>query len=369
MRIEDVAIREILTANSQKTIEIEVKTKKGANRSSVPVHRNGIYKLRYLTNEEAIKKFLEIKRHFVNNTFDDINDVDSFLKKIDISADFREIGGNLAYAISSAMLKALAQWNGLEVYEYLTERKPELPVPLGIMTDKQKSQTDFQEYLLYPERQKFFTPGIMKLSTVFNEINSVFGKDRNLTMSKILKTLSKFTTQHALEIGINFGATNTWNGRRYTYSTNENLTTQEQLLFVQDIAQNYPVGYLEDPFHEEDFVLFATLTHRLPTRTVAGNELYSNNRERIKTGTELKSTSGIVLRPSEMGTVTDFIATVKEAKKNKMVTVIDMMREDTDDLLMCHLAAGTGVEHVKTELIGHSVAKINELVRIEGKIK
>ena len=365
MRLEDISIREILTSNSEKCIEVTIRTKKGSVKSSVPTGKNGIYKNRQITSGEAIKKFLDIKRHFLNNTFEDIQEVDQFLRSIDISPDFREIGGNLAFAISSSFLKSFAQWNDMEIYEYLSKNKYYFPTPIVVMTNREKSQTDFREYLLYPVKQKSFADSINKLLSIYKDVNTNFQKEKNLTMSKILKTLSSTTTSHALQIGLNMNATELWNTRRYTYSTSENLTPQEQILFVQDMAINYPIGYIEDPFHEEDIVLHSTLTHRLPTRIVAGNNLYSNNIERIMNGLELKATSGIVLTPSEMGTVSNFINTVGQAKKRKVSVIIGTPENDTDDMLVCHLALGTGCENMKFDLSKDQSGRINEMIRIE----
>lgn len=360
MRVEDINIREVLTSNLQKTVEVEIKTKKGIAHAIAPVNENGIYRIRSLSVEEMTKKFLEIKHHFVNQTFDDIEELDKFLHTLDISVDFREIGGNLAFAISSAFLKAFSKWEGVKVYEYLLKEKPELPVPLCVVTDKKKHQTDFKEFLLYPVQQKIFSKSIMKLVDVIKELKF----DNTLTNDKILKLLSGVTTKNSLEIGVNFGAVDMWNDRKYSYNS-ESLTTQEQLGLAQDIAINYPVGYVEDPFHEDDFVSFSTLTHRLPTRIVVGNELYSNNLERFKRGIELKATSGVTINPTQMGTISDVVNMAKESKKNKIVTIISA---DIDDNLISNLAVGLGFDYIKLGVDSVSVNRMNELIRIENKI-
>lgn len=364
MIIEDIKIREVLTTTAQKTIEVEIETRKGITYSSAPFSS----KPNYLSSEETIKKFLEIKDQFVNRDFSNLGEVDDLLKRIGVYPHFNKIGRNLAFALSSALLKALSKWRDLETYEYLSEGKIKLPNPLGIITDKEKSQTDFQEYILYPVIQKSFKESIMKLITALNETKSAFENERNLTINKILKTLSGFT-QLGLETGINFDATNLWNGRRYTYSTSENLTSQEQILFIQDIVQNYPVSYLEDPFHKDDSVLFSTLSHRIPTRLVVGNDLYDNNLEKLNLGIEQKATDGIVITPSELGTISDFVELSKEAKRKNIKVVIETPKSVTDDPLVCHLAIGMGSDYIKIGLTGHFVGFINKIIRIEEKLQ
>ncbi len=362
MRIEDINVRQVLTKGLQKTVEVEIKTKRGIDHSIAPVNKNGIYRIHSLPMEEAIKKFLEIKRHFVNQAFDNTQEVDSFLHDIDISIDFREIGGNLAFAISSAFLKAFARWESIRIYEYLLKNKPELPVPLCIVANKGKSRIDFKEFLLYQVQQKTFSNSIMKLVDVYNKLNLI--RD-DLMSGNIMKTLSNVTTKNSLEIGINLGATDIWNERRYVYSTGESLTPQEQLMLVQDLATNHPIGYIEDPFHEDDFVLFSTLTHRLPTRLVVGNELYSDNFEKLKRGIDLKATSGITITPTKMGTITDVMNMAKEARKNKIATVIP---NEMDGDLISNLAVGLRFDYIKLGMDSASVDIMNELIRIENKI-
>lgn len=362
MRIEDVNIRQAFTNDLQKTVEIEIKTKKGISHSLTPVNKNGIYRIRSLDAEEMVKKFLEIKRHFLNQTFDDIEEIDKFLHTLDISIDFREIGGNLAFAISSTFLKAFAKLEGVEIHEYLLKKKSEIPVPLCVITDKIKTQTDFKEYLLYPVQQKVFSKSIMRLVDVWKELEF----SANMTNEKVLKTLAAVTSKNALQMGINFGGPDIWNSRRYTYSTGENLTSQEQLLLIQDIVTNKPIGYIEDPFHEEEFVLSATLTHRIPTRLVVGNELYSNNFERFRRGIELKATNGVNISPTQMGTITDVMKMVDEAKKNKIATIIT---GEIDDSLISNLAVGLEFDYIKLGMDSTSANRMNELIRIENKYR
>lgn len=356
MRIEDISVREVVQGK-EKTIEIEVKTKKGITNAIAPLYKNSIYKPRCLSPVEAVTKFLEIKRHFINKTFDDIAEVDNFLKTIDISADFRYIGGNLAFAISSAMLKAFAKWEDMKICEYLSKRKPEIPQPLVIVDNV---NTEFKEFLLYSNKEKIFTKNIEKLLDVHKKISGL-GKN----IHDVLKTLSKFTTKYELEIGINVGATKLWNEKKYVYNTGEKMNSQEQLIFIQDMLNTYPIGYIEDPFHDEDFVTFSVLTRRLPTRTVTGGDLYANNFERLKYGIELKATSGVNLKPNEMGTISEFIKFVREAKKNKISITICANGSDN---LIAHLSAGLQCDYIKLAFDEVSINQINELIRIEEKL-
>ena len=118
MKVKDLRIREIFATNAEKTIEIEIDTSKGRVRSSVPIGTSkGRYEVRYLPVEDAIRKLHMFKRHFTGTDFNDQTDVDDSIRLVDKTDDFREIGGNLALAISSAFLKAFALEAGQELFD------------------------------------------------------------------------------------------------------------------------------------------------------------------------------------------------------------------------------------------------------------
>ncbi len=361
MHIEDISLREVLSENFEKTFEIEIKTKKGSVRSIAPVNKNGIYRIHSLPIERAIQKFNDLKRQFTNNSFTNIHDVDDLLHSIDISVDFREIGGNLSFAISSAFLKAFAKMEDTPIYNIISKGTLEMPSPVFIVTNNKHTQTDFKEYMLYSIGQKKFSENVMKIINVTHQLKF----NKHMTNEKVLGNIASITTKNALQMGINFGGSDMWNGRKYVYSTGENLPSQEQLYLIQEIARNYPIGYIEDPFHENDFVLFSTLTHRMTTRWVSGNELYANNFNRLKRGIELKATNAITVSPNLVGTITDLMKIVKEAKSHKISTVLSC---NGDTTLIENLAVGLRFDSIKLEMNHPCRDIINGLIRIETKL-
>src|SRR4030042_2515153 len=153
MELEDLKIREVLASNAQRTIELELETNKGKARSSVPIGTSrGKYEVFYLTVDETLEKFSKIKKHFLSQSFMNQEDVDDFLKILDKSIGFKEIGGNLALAISSASLKAFALEHGKEVFEFLSEN-PTVPLPVCNVAGGWKGQSDMQEFLFLPPNQ------------------------------------------------------------------------------------------------------------------------------------------------------------------------------------------------------------------------
>jgi enolase len=383
MKVKDLRIREIFATNARKTIEVELETEKGKVKSSVPFGTSkGKYEVKQLETNQALNKFSFIRRAFISKEFSEQKEVDDFLRIIDKTENFEFIGGNVALAISSAFLKGFALAEGKEIFEFLSE-KPTIPKPVCNVAGGWKGQSDIQEYLLLPIHQESFKEIIEKISEVYlqlgkklkeNDKNFNFGKNiesawlTSLHPEKVLSLLSKFSDEN-LKIGLDIAASQIWDGEYYVYSNGEKLTATEQLMFVADLAERYPIIYIEDPFQEDDFVSFSALTSRLENKLIVGDDIYASNLKRLKSGLEIKATNAIIIKPNQIGTISDVIELVKFAKKNKIVTIVSHRSAETDDALICHLACGLNCDYVKIGIAGERIFKINEMIRIEEKLK
>ncbi|MEM7821248.1 MAG: hypothetical protein QXX38_00295 [Candidatus Aenigmatarchaeota archaeon] len=386
MIVRDLKIREIFATNSQRTIEIEIETPKGTVRSSVPIGTSrGIHEVVFLSVEDVIRKFLLIKKHFISD-FIDQEDVDSTLRIIDKTPNFKEIGGNLAIAISSAFLKAFALDEGKDVFEFLLKGEVKIPKPICNVVGgwAGTGASDIQEYLLLPVHQTSFLENIKKISDCYIKIGKelkekdrtfVFAKNlesawvTSLSVEKTLDIIHKIANENLLRIGLDVAASQLWDGSFYVYSgSGKKYNRTEQISFLEDLVNRYKILYIEDPFHEEDLIGFSTLTHRLSPRIVCGDDIYATNLKRLKIGIEHKATNAIIIKPNQVGTISDVINVVKEAKKNKILTVVSHRSGETEDTLICHLAVGLGCDYIKLGISGERTVKINEMIRIEEKI-
>jgi enolase len=384
-------IREIFATNSQKTIEVELETVKGKVRASVPIGTSrGKYEVKYLPVDTVVNKFNLIRRQFTNENFKEQKDVDELIRSIDKTEDLREIGGNLALAISSAFLKAFALENEMETFEYLltqAKSKPVMPKPVcNVAGGWKESRSDIQEFLLLPVHWYSFFESISKISQAYlnlgkmlKEVDPTFNYGRNwesgwvtnLNFNELLKILEKIANENLLKIGIDFAATQLWDGKQYyVYRYSDKILGKlEQLKLVQNLAKEYSINYLEDPFMEDDFTSFALLTSGVQPKLVVGDDLYATNSKRLKDGLRFKATNAMIIKPSQVGTITDLMKTVELAKKNKIVTVMSHRSGETEDTLIAHLAVGLGCDYVKFGISGERAIKINEMVRIEEMVK
>jgi len=388
MKVRNLKIRKIIATNVQKTIELELETSKGIVRSSVPIGTSrSKYEVVFLDVEDVIRKFSLIKKHFLTREFKSQKDVDSFLRLIDKSPNFKEIGGNLALGISSVFLKAFALEEGKEVFEFLLKGNAFLPKPICNVAGgwAGTGAADIQEFLFVPIHQKSFLDSVMKIADSYVEVGKALKeKDPNFVFSKniesgwvsglpseeILSILTKIANENTLKIGLDVAASHLWDGTYYNYGNSGiKLSRPEQRSFMEEIAKKYPIYYIEDPFHEDDFLTFSFLTKKLQPKLICGDDLYSTNLERLKCGLEQKATNAILIKPNQVGTITDVMNVIKEARKEMLVTVMSHRSGETEDTLICHLAVGLGCEFIKLGIGGERALKINELIRIEEKLK
>ena len=380
MRVLDLKIRKVFASNSKDTIEIEASTKKGKVHASVPFGTSkSKYEVRYLPFSQVMSNFVSIKKYFLDE-FDSLKDVDELLHTIDKTEDFREIGGNLALAISSVFLKAFALEEGVPIFLYLN-KNPTMPKPVCNVAGGWKGQSDIQEFLLLPLHQERFIEsmeGIMesylKLGDELKKIDPTFNYSKNLESAwvtslnseKILDAISKVKGEN-LMIGLDVAASNLWNGEKYVYKDKQ-LSTMQQIDYMIELSRRYKIFYVEDPFHQDDFVSFSVFTKN-SNCLVVGDDIYATNIKRLKAGLDIKTTNAVLVKPNQIGTITDALEFVKEAKKNNMKVVVSHRSAETDDNLLSHLAVGFGADYFKLGVSGERIVKINEMIRIEEMIE
>jgi len=384
MKVKNLIIREILATNTKKTIEVELETEKGKVRTSVPIGTSkGKYEVTSLPIEDAIRKFLIIRRHFITQQFANQEEVDNFIRTVDKTPNFKEIGGNVALALSSIFLKGFALEDNLEVFEHLLKKKPSMPRPICNIVGgwAGTGASDIQEFHLMPIHQNSFLESATKIANAYREVgNALKEKDQTFVFSRNLESgwvtslnvedtldiLTKAANENLLKIGLDLAASSLWDGKRYTYkNSGVYYTRTEQISFLEHLAEKFPIYFIEDPFHEDDFVAFGVLTHRLHQKLICGDDLYATNLGRLKEGLLHKATNSMIIKPNQVGTISDVKKVVEEAKKNELMTVMSHRSGETEDTLICHLAVGLNCDYIKLGIGGERALKINELIRIE----
>lgn len=384
MKVLDIHARKILATNSQPTVEIEVDTDKGSVKASAPMGTSrGKYEATQLPADDAIRKFDVVRRFFTTVNFTNQREVDKTIRTVDDTSHFREIGGNLAIAISSAFLKAFALENKMDVWKYVAKEyktNPKVPSPLCNIVGGWKGQSEFQEFLFLPVHQKSFADSLFKINEAYNTVGDMlkqrdhsfnYGKNlesawvTSLPYDAVLRIMKEVADDMLLKIGLDVAASQLYKDGNYNYRGGVKMNPHEQFGFLEGIVKRFPISYIEDPFQEDDWLSFATAVHRWQPRIVCGDDFYATRIHRLLSSIDRKASNATIVKPNQVGTITDTIEFAKEAQSRGLITVLSHRSGETDDNLIAHLAVGIGCDYAKLGMSGERVVKLNEMIRIE----
>ena len=136
--------------------------------------------------------------------------------------------------------------------------------------------------------------------------------------------------------------------------------------------RDYPIWSLEDPFHEEDWDLWADLNAEVTGKVqIVGDDLVTTHPERIQKSVELKAISAVIIKPNQVGTLSETLEAVELCQRNNLTCIISHRAGETNDDLLADLAVGVGATQCKfgAPVRGERVAKYNRLLRIEEKLQ
>lgn len=399
-RIESVKARKIFNSRGSATIEVEVFTKNFVGKSEAPSGAStGSHEVVAFPKggvEEAVTivdKVLAPK--LVGLNVQKQKKIDELLHDIDGTKNFEKIGGNTAIAISLAVCKAAAASTGkLFFQQLLGENSVELPHPLGNVLGGGKHASgkapDIQEFLALPVKAATFAEAASANVSVHEHVRNLLenanidftgGKGDegawapNLDNDKALDIVSKAAEEVSKEsgvdvrVGLDVASSSLWDAKAkaYVYAREGvKKSPGEQADYILNLIKSYKLFYVEDPFQEEDFASFAELTKKAKPCLICGDDLFTTDIERLRKGIKLKAGNTIIIKPNQIGTLTDTIKTVELAKKAKYIPVASHRSGEACDSYLAHLAVGLNCPIVKIGVVGgERIAKINELLRIE----
>ena len=188
------------------------------------------------------------------------------------------------------------------------------------------------------------------------------------TISEAIATVSDEMNVE-IRMGIDVAASELWDGGQYHYK-DADRTREDQIAYMADLVDRYNLIYIEDPLFEEDFSGFAELTDQVGDRClICGDDLFVTNVERITKGIETDAANCVLIKPNQIGTLTDTYEAIHLAQENGMETVMSHRSGETTDTTIAHLATAFGCIFIKTGVVGgERIAKLNELIRIEELI-
>ncbi len=304
------------------------------------------------------------------------------------------------FTISALCAKLAARQSGQELYEYLRktfsikeEKKSKLPIPIFNVFnggDTGDTNLDFQEFLLIPKKNKI-SEIIRSSSEVFKELALVLeesGYDTDtgseggyapdldssievieLMMSAVIR--AGYKLNHDFSLGIDIGASILYDedSKKYVFSLdNTNFQTADLLSLYSEWLSRYPIIYLEDPFGVDDFESWKNLGIELGKKLIlAADDFCSSNIERLRLASGEGIANATIVKPSQIGTLTEFFAYAKLAQERSYGLIISGRNRESVDTVIVDMAVAVEADYLKAGSLsrGERVEKYNRLLEIE----
>lgn len=326
-------------------------------------------------------------------------DIDGFLNSIDGTENKSSLGANAILAVSMAVAKAAARGRNLPLWQYLAELsglEPLLPLPMiNIWNGGAHANfaTDIQEYMILPHGLADLPSKLRAASEIYHALGKIlkdegypttlgdeggyapFVKNGNL---EPLFTISKAVQQAGYRLGqdislaVDVAASEFFEEGWYKLQADKKqLSNGEMISWYRDLAHQFPIVSIEDGLSEDDWSGWSDLTAQLGGQVqIVGDDLLTTNVKYLQQAIEQKACNAILVKPNQIGTVSETIEAVKLAKANNFNTIISHRSGETEDPFIAHLAVGLGAGQIKTGSLARSerVAKYNELLRIAEQL-
>jgi len=395
--ITEVRLRPILDSRGNPTVEADVTTESGGvGRGAAPSGAStGEHEAIELPAEEAIASARELAVPRLEGQVyaGDQRSVDRVLREADGTGDFSEIGANAAVAISMAAADAAADLLGAPLYQHLggTFRGQEFPTPLGNVVgggEHAADATDVQEFLAAPVGAPSVADAVFANAQVHREVREQLAErgvpaakgdegawapsvDDETAFEIVAAAIGTVEDAVGFEIrlGLDVAATELYEDGAYRYADRDR-TPDEQIDYVAGLIEEHDLAYVEDPLDEDDYEGFAELTDRVAGGRadclICGDDLFVTNVDRLRTGIETGAANSILVKPNQIGTLTEAFDAIELARRNGYAPVVSHRSGETEDVTIAHLAVATAAPFIKAGAVGgERTAKLNELIRIE----
>ena len=413
--IEHIHARQILDSRGNPTIEVEVFTSSGImGRAAVPsgasTGENEAVELRdgdkskYLG--KGVLKAVENVNEVIAPEIEGLpvmeqRLIDSLMIDLDGTENKGNLGANAILGVSLAVAKAAAQEASMPLYQYIGGVNAYvLPVPMmNIINGGSHSDAPiaFQEFMIRPVGADSFADAIRMGAEIFHHLKTIL-KGKGLTTSvgdeggfapnlsggteealnSIIAAIEAagYVAGKDVTIAMDCAASEFYVDGKYDYTKFEGdkgtiRNRDEQVAYLEDLINKYPIDSIEDGFDENDWEGFKQLTDAIGDRCqLVGDDLFVTNVKFLKRGIEEGSANSILIKVNQIGTLSETLDAIEMAHKAGFTCVISHRSGETEDATIADIAVATNAGQIKTGSASRSdrMAKYNQLLRIEEEL-
>lgn len=321
--------------------------------------------------------------------------LDKTMLQLDGTDDKSNLGANAILAVSLAIAKAGAQETRLPLYRYIGGTSAvRLPIPMMNVLNggaHASNNVDIQEFMIMPSGFESFSKALCAGSEIYHTLGKILKRDGksvgvgdeggyapDLTgeeeaLEYLVRAIEEagYTTRQ-VQIALDAAASEWADSDGYTLPKAGTKMTAEQLIDKWDaLSKKYPIVSLEDGLGEDDFTGWAELTRRLGSRmALVGDDLFVTNRKRLCQGIMRGAGNAILIKPNQIGTLSETLDVIRIARENGYRTVISHRSGETEDTSIADIAVGVNAGYIKCGAPCRSerVAKYNRLLQIEAQL-
>lgn len=416
LAIDSINAIEILDSRGNPTLQVEVVTEDGyVGVASVPsgastgsfeaVELRDGDKNRYLG--KGVKKAVENVNKKIAKEIKGMNVfeqrlIDEEMLKLDDTPNKSNLGANAILGVSLAVAKAASNALGMELYNYIGGiNATELPVPMmNILNGGKHSDNNIsiQEFMIMPIGKITFEERLKRGVEIYHTLKKVLKekghsvavgdeggfapnlKNEEEALDIIVEAIKKagYEPKKDIVLALDIASTEMFDEAKkigkegyYFWKTDTLKTKSEMVQYLVDLCEKYPIASIEDGLAEEDWGAWEELTKKVGDKVqLVGDDLFVTNRTRLKRGIEKNVANAILIKPNQIGTLTETLDTIKLAKQNNYRTIISHRSGETEDTTIADIAVSINSMQIKTGAPCRTdrVAKYNRLLRIEKEL-
>jgi enolase len=407
-KIKSVRGRQVFDSRGNPTVEAEVFLDNGISATAISPSgaSTGAFEAHELRDKDK-NKFLgksifkaveninsKISPKLKDLNSDDQSNLDKVLLDLDGTENKTSLGANTILAVSLANAKCSALTNKKSLFKNLG-RSYSLPVPLmniingGVHAD---NDLNIQEFMIRPDSAKNFMDAIEKCFLVIQNLKKLLQSKKMLTnvgdeggfapsinsneeaLELIVHAIenSNLKPGNDVVICLDVAANELINEKgEYSIQSNNFTSVDDVINYYKKLTSDYPIKSIEDPFAENDWNAWKKITDTVGKNIqIVGDDLFVTNTMRLERGIKEKSANSILVKPNQIGTLTETLQVISMAKRANFNTIISHRSGDTEDTFIADLAVATMSSQIKTGSLARSerVAKYNRLLRVEEEL-
>ena len=324
-------------------------------------------------------------------------EIDATMKDIDGTHNYSNLGANAVLGVSMATARAAANSLQIPLYRYLGGANAmTMPVPMfNIINggEHANNSVDFQEYMIMPTGIENFNEGLRAVAEIYQHLKKIIDgmgestavgdeggfapnlKSNEEPITVIMTAIEKagYKAGEQVAIALDVAASELINeaGKYVLKSENRELTSAELVAYYADLCSKYPIVSIEDGLSEDDWDGWKILTDTLGSKVqLVGDDLFVTNVARLREGIKENIANSILIKPNQIGTLTETLDAIETAAKSNYKTIISHRSGESEDTTIADIAVATNAGLIKTGAPCRSdrTAKYNRLLRIEEEL-